>query len=173
MTKGATQGLARRIEIAANVAILGVAVVIAGFLLRNWAGGSLHRPPGPLGTKVALAGVDSAGRRSIVLVLSVHCHFCTESADFYRRLSAECRKEGVRVSAFLPQSEVESRAYLSGLGISVDDVRQVPLATLRLDATPTLLLVDPSGVVKKTWVGKLQDNREQQVLAAVDPANGS
>jgi len=141
-------------------------------LLTNRLGIGRSHPSDPIGTRLKLDGVDWRGHPSLLLALSVGCHFCTESADFYRKLAAECRKDGLHLSAALPQPENESKSYLLNLGVHVDDVKQVSLSSLGVDGTPTLLLVDSSGIVKKAWVGKLQAEREQQVLGAVRSATG-
>ena len=50
----------------------------------------------------------------------------------------------------------------------MDDVRQVPLNTLGVRGTPTLLLVNDAGVVTDVWVGKLEPDQQTQVLAALE-----
>jgi hypothetical protein len=52
--------------------------------------------------------------------------------------------------------------------VHVDDVKQVPLNTLGVRATPTLLLVNDTGVVTDVWVGRLQPDQEAQVLTALE-----
>lgn len=69
--------------------------------------------------------------------------------------------------AVLPQPIGDAQKYLSNAGVHVDEVRQVPLNTLGVSGTPTLLLVNEVGVVTDVWVGKLQPNQETQVMAAV------
>lgn len=49
----------------------------------------------------------------------------------------------------------------------VDDVRQLPLNTLGVRGTPTLLIVNDAGVVTDVWVGKLEPDQETQVLTAL------
>lgn len=68
----------------------------------------------------------------------------------------------------LPQPVTEAQQYLNGAGVHVDVVRQVPLNTLGVRGTPTLLLVNDVGVVTDVWVGKLQPNQEAQVLTALE-----
>jgi hypothetical protein len=55
--------------------------------------------------------------------------------------------------------------------VHVDDVKQVPLNTLGVRGTPTLLLVNDAGVVTDVWTGKLQPDQEAQVLAALGKKN--
>ncbi|MGH9453840.1 MAG: TlpA family protein disulfide reductase [Candidatus Acidiferrum sp.] len=114
-----------------------------------------------------LLGVDwSKNHRTLVLAISTTCHFCKDSIPFYRKLGAS--GADVKMVAVLPQSVSEGKAYLSGEGVRVDGVRQVPLNKLGVRGTPTLLLVDEAGVVTDVWVGKLQPDQENQVLTAIE-----
>jgi hypothetical protein len=66
--------------------------------------------------------------------------------------------------AILPQSLEQGSAYLNQLGISVDEIREFRLDRIGVQGTPTIILVDRSGIVKKTWVGKLSPQEELVVL---------
>jgi hypothetical protein len=113
-----------------------------------------------------LLGVDWAkNHRTLVLAISTTCHFCTESAPFFRRLGEE---KDVKTVAALPQSVSEGKKYLAGESVHVDEVRQVPLNSLGIMATPTLLLVNEAGVVTDVWVGKLPPDQENEVLSAME-----
>jgi hypothetical protein len=56
---------------------------------------------------------------------------------------------------------------LEQLGVSVDEVKQFSLEKIGVSGTPTLLLVDTSGVVKNFWVGKLSPEQEATVLSVL------
>ena len=51
--------------------------------------------------------------------------------------------------------------------MTVDEIRQATLSDLEISGTPTLLLLDRSGVVKQVWFGKLQAEREGDVVTAL------
>lgn len=168
------RNLARKLELAANVAIIVVAVLLGVVLVRTY----LIRPaPAPAattarvaaGTKLSLPGVDWSGSRwTLLFALSSNCHFCTDSAEFYRRLTREVSlRGGTRTIAVLPQSPEEGRAYLGRLGLQVDDVRQAALDSVNIASTPTLILVDAEGRVSDSWVGRLPTVKEDEVLATV------
>ena len=61
----------------------------------------------------------------------------------------------------------EPERYLSGEGLQCDDVRQAPIGKTGAAGTPTLLLVDQDGIVKRTWVGKLTSDKEREALDAI------
>ena len=162
----------KRIELAANLAIIIVAILLGVVLLRNY----LLRSPVPTkapaaaeiqaGTKLSLPGVDwNAGKQTLVMALSTKCHFCTESAAFYQRLAQErARNLHLRLVAVFPQASQESEEYLKGLAVNVDDVKQSELASLGVSGTPTLILLNNAGVVEDSWRGKLNDDRQGEVL---------
>jgi len=175
----------KKIETGANIAIIILAgllsIVLARGLYLRWSK-SPSAPPSNIvagtpisvvGKSVSLAGVDwSKNGKTLVLGLQKGCHFCTESADFYRRLRDEQAKfNGVRFVAVLPQSVDEASAYLLGLGVSVDLVKQSPLDDIGVEGTPTLLLVNDKGVITDSWIGKLRAERETEVLAKLESLN--
>lgn len=163
----------RKIELAANVAIIVAALTLVGLAADKFyfrAGAAAGQSAGAgvkAGDKVALPDVKwERGGRTLVLALSTGCRFCTESAPFYQRLAAEAaRRGGARLIAVVPQTSEEGRKYLEKLGVAVDDVRQLPLNTFGVSGTPTLILVDEGGVAKRVWVGKLPEAAQDDVIA--------
>jgi peroxiredoxin len=160
---------AKRIEVATNVAIL-IAFLLVALVavqrLRAPSAGGIHQPT--IGEKVSLRGVDwSKSGHNLVLALSTGCHFCSESADFYRSLVPSAVSHGVRVLAVLPQPATEGQSYLQKLGVAVPEVLQSPLESVEVSGTPTLLLLDAQGRIQKAWVGKLRPEQEQQVVASL------
>src|SRR5215213_5596546 len=82
-------------------------------------------------------------------------------AAFYRDIRA---RTNIHTVAVLPQSINEGRNYLSSLGIQADEVLQVPLSSIDVSGTPTLMLVGRDGTVIRTWLGKLPPDLEKEVL---------
>jgi hypothetical protein len=164
--------LTKRIELLANIAIIVVALLLGGVLVKRYL---LPQPaqsaaaPAPIapGTKLAVPGVEWAkSKQTLLLVLSDTCHFCTESAGFYQRLAQErAKRNDVRLVAMLPQEPAKGEAYLSKLGVTVDQLGQVPLSAVNVRGTPTLILVDNSGTVIESWVGKLPAEQEAEVIS--------
>lgn len=118
------------------------------------------------GTKLSVPGVDwEKNERTLLLVLSTSCRFCTESSPFYQRLAQEKAKKGrVGLVAVLPQSVGDSQKYLNDLGVSVDDIKQANLDAVEVRGTPTLIMADRTGAVVESWVGKLPAEAEAEVL---------
>jgi hypothetical protein len=120
----------------------------------------------PKGAKLKISGVEwSDSQRTIVLALSTHCHFCTASGDFYKRLQEVARARGVPIVAVLPQPTDEARSYLLNLGVPILVVKQAPLDSVSLSATPTLIVVNSEGVVIDSWTGQLSPEFEKEVMS--------
>lgn len=170
--KPVSNGIFRKTELLANIAIIIVAVLLGGVLVKrylltgNEAATQARDPRIPAGTKASLPGVDWAGNgQTLLLVLSSDCRYCTESAPFYQRLTRETAgRDGVRLVAVFPQEVAEGRKYLENLGVNVNDIRQAAPSSTGAGGTPTLILVDAQGVVKNSWIGKLSAPEESEIL---------
>lgn len=169
-------GFQKKIEMLANIAIVIVATLLCVVLVKNYltAGAARGDAPPPSaksqiqkGNTVNLPDADwQKNGKTLLLVLSTTCHFCTESGRFYQRLAKGAK--GARLTAVMPQSVEDGRRYLKGLGVEPDDVRQAALSSLGVDGTPTLILVDDKGVIVNTWVGKLPPDGEREVLLELE-----
>ena len=189
--------LARALEIATNlsiivVALVGTTVLIKNYLLRpNVPATSENKPvavdrsalrpqenprpdrPAPTGpatgTQISVPGVNwSDSEETVLLALSSRCHYCTESAPFYQKLTRElAAQKNVRVVAVFPQEVGQGKKYLDDLNVPVTQVIQAQLDSLGVKGTPTLLIVDKSGTVRQSWVGRLTAERETEVLSRI------
>jgi thioredoxin-related protein len=174
-------GFAKKLEIVANVAIIVLAILLGGVIVKRYfftsappadtasaAAASAAAPASAIkpGSNVELANYNwSESDKTLVMVLSTTCHFCTESGPFYKRLiEARADKKKIRVVAVFPQTEAEGREYLQKLGIVADEIKTATPLSLGARGTPTLILTDSKGVAVTTWIGKLPTNREDEVL---------
>lgn len=143
-------------------ALLGVAV---GLWLRDF-----REPPRErvlLGERVALEGVDWSGNPdNVLVVLQQGCRYCDESAPFYRRLSQARAGHDVGLVAALPPGGggVASEAYVEQLGLDADRVVPSTPQSIGVPGTPTLLVLDETGRVTESYVGKLTERGEEQVF---------
>ena len=162
--------LRRTLESGLNVLLMLACLVLVGGIAYThfWPSRNVQSGvAGPAkGVKIKISGVESSNsQRTIVLALSTHCHFCTASGDFYKRLQEVARARGVPMVAVLPQPTGEARSYLQNLGVSILVVDQAPLSTISVTATPTLILVDSEGVVTDSWTGQLPPEFEKEVIS--------
>jgi hypothetical protein len=118
------------------------------------------------GDTILLPDIDWKGNHETMLVaVRPGCHFCSDSAGFYRQIMAYAqRSRNVRVIALTPEPVSAGKQYFLSLHVDLPDVRQADLRHLSIRGTPTLLLVDSHGIATKVWVGKLPKQLEQQVL---------
>lgn len=127
------KSFARTIEVIANVAIIFVAIslglVLISRTVRSYRGTvseSVNTAP-VKDQKIQLPGVDwSKNEKTLVMAISSTCHFCTESAAFYRDI---CARTCVHYSSGTTSKCNESRNYLSNLGVQADEVLQARLSS--------------------------------------------
>ena len=165
--------LYKRLELVANIAIVLVAITLIAVLAKRFifSDGSQNKATDQIqsnvGARVAQLDIDwSKNDKNLLLVLSNSCRYCTESAPFYKRLVQErTKRDTFRLTAVLPQPVDEGRSYLNGLGVAIDDIKQLSPGAIRIRGTPTLLLVNSVGVVTEEWLGKLPPEKENEVLS--------
>lgn len=162
--------LFKKIEFLAHIVIIVVAILLGVVLVKRFLLPHTHDktalPEVTAGTRLSLAGIDwTQSGQTMILVLSKDCRYCTESAAFYQRLALEKAKhQNIRLIAFFPETVEVGQDYLTDIGVAVDDVKKVTPDLLGVRGTPTLILVDGTGTVRKVWPGKLPPNKESEVL---------
>jgi thioredoxin-related protein len=165
--------LAKMLEMGANGSIILAAILFSVVLAKFYIGQAPDKkdkpPPPPVTQKILQKGdvlsipnVDWRNGQTLLLALSTSCHFCTDSAPFYQRLSKD--HGDTRLVAVFPQENSEGERYLSNLGVKVDEVEQASFVDLGILGTPTLVLVDSSGKVINKWEGALPPTRESEVI---------
>ena len=168
-----TRTVAQKIEMIANICIIAATVVfvvsIGWFFLRSNPSLRNSRSSIQKGTKMTLPDVNwSTSPKTLLLVLSTDCKYCTASAPFYRRLvnlAGETRN--TRLIAIFPQAANESREYLAKQEVKIDTLQQAAPASVGAKGTPTLILVDSNGVVIQSWDGMVLPDAESEILASV------
>lgn len=103
-------GISKKIEIAANLAILVVSCLLAVALVKAY---FLNESPKEVTSTPSVTSLDitwNQNGQTLILALSRNCRFCTESAPFYKQLSQS--KGNTHLVALLPQSVDEGREYL-------------------------------------------------------------
>ena len=161
-----------KIEVAANVAVIVLAVVIGSVFLKDRSG---TPGPGPNEVKVGdqLPGLSAynwkAHDRTLVLALRNGCHFCEASMPFYRRLAQleQSNRIGVHLVAVFPDDPVVVRQVVETQQLTIEVVPGFELSQVKVQATPTLMLVDEQGRVSKVWMGQLPAAEEAEVIAAI------
>ncbi|MDQ6787902.1 MAG: redoxin domain-containing protein [Acidobacteriota bacterium] len=163
--------LSQKVELFANLLIIIVALLLVGVIAKRYLFGnpiSAEQPPRiepTVGKVVNLPNENFADQpKTVILALQTTCHFCNESAPFYKRLVEATKDKNVKIVAVFPQSVEEATAHLNQLGISGIEVKQAPISALDASGTPTLVLTNQKGEVMKYWIGKLPQDKEQEVI---------
>jgi hypothetical protein len=163
----------KRLEQGAHVALIVVCCVATYVLITERTNWFRRSPPPPIrvGERLDLPGQKwNSARMTLVLAINSRCHFCEESLPSYRKLSSlRHSAEGKRYQ--LVAVSQEPRDSLSGFlqrsGVDVDEILSVPLSTLRIRGTPTVVVADSSGVARYVFVGKLNPDKEAALMQAV------
>lgn len=148
-----------------NILCIAVIAYIGGAFIR--AHEILPRPilsGAVLGKPLPIKSVDwGASPRTLVLLLSTDCHYCSASAGFYRWLMKRQDSHLWNAVAIFPQSVEDARRYLAEKGYSAGVIKQANLAAMGVVATPTLFLVNQHGLLEQQWIGQLDNNGERDV----------
>lgn len=160
-----------------NLAIITVSIVFVGVVVNKYLIANKSSPPLaaeiPIGKQIDLPGVNwESNRNTVVVALRKGCPYCDESAPFYQRLNSEIfGRKNVSILAVLPDTVENSREHLKKLNIPFGEVREARLKSVKVSATPTLLLVDKTGAIVAGWVGKLSHDEENKVLETLARLN--
>lgn len=100
------------------------------------------------------------------MAISSVCHYCISSSPFYSKITHSAHVAPIVV--VMPQGEQDAQAFLRQHAITPRSVVSASLASINVNATPTLLLVSPSGMVTKEWVGELTNTQQQDVIESLD-----
>jgi peroxiredoxin len=161
-----------KVEVAANVVVIVLAVVIGSVFLKDR---FASRGPAPNEVKAGdqLPGLQAydwkAHDRTLVLALRNGCHSCEDSMPFYRRLAKleQSNQIGVHLIAVFPDDPAAVRQVVETQQLSIEVVAGFELGQVRVQGTPTLMLVDEKGRVSKAWFGELPAAEEAEVIAAI------
>lgn len=160
-----------RLELTANVLIIIVALLLAVVVVQRqlFNKPSSNQPPRvqpAIGSRVNLSDVNwSQHPKTLILALQTQCHFCNESAPFYKRLIEIVQNENVKLVAVFPTSKEEGANHLNELGLTNLDLKQAPLNSLQVSGTPTLILTNAKGEITNYWVGRLTPDKETEVIS--------
>jgi hypothetical protein len=176
------KNLKGKIELTANLSIIAVAVLLCIVLVKSYiipapvqnspAAPTEARNATKRGAPITLPGVDwQKNGKTLLLALSTTCHFCTQSSPFYQRVVKE--RGDTQLIVIVPQAADEGQSYLKRLRVDINDVRQASLGDIGVSGTPTLILVDSTGVVADSWVGALTPDKENEVISQLSTERAS
>lgn len=169
--------LRANIELCAQIVVAIAVIVVAGVIVKRHV---FPQRPTPLNVQGIAAGehlnlpdVDwKRTQKTLVFFLNKDCHFCTSSAPFYREWIEEASsKQNFSLVAVLPNSPEEAKTYIQSIGLPIADIHIGPLTPYKIVGTPTVLLVNESGIVEKVWFGGVSGKEKQmrdELLASIE-----
>ncbi len=107
--------------------------------------------------------------RTLVLALRNGCHYRDESMPFYRKLAKleQSNQIDAHLVAVFPDGPAVVRQVVETQQLTIEVVPGIQLGQVKVQGTPTLMLVDEQGRVSKVWVGELPAAGEAEVIAAI------
>jgi thiol-disulfide isomerase/thioredoxin len=171
------------LEAATNIALIIASLAVAVTLGSDWlakrnvqpaSGGnvaavSVYHP----GTAApAIPGVDySQSDRTLVLFLSTHCKYCQMSVPFYRDLTVSLahdasKAQSRRLVAVFPDAKEEVEKFKVKEALTIASVPDIPLDGVKIQGTPTILLVSKNGRVLQVWHGAGGDAVHKAIATA-------
>lgn len=116
------------------------------------------------------------GRKQLLMFFSPSCQFCVQQAPIWRDVLNQLDSSRFNVVGIIGDRENkdEVRRHVDELGyfktrtaLPVVAVNNETLARYKLTATPTTILIDNSGKVEHAWVGKWDQAKTTDVVAAL------
>ncbi len=157
-----------KLEAIANVTVIVLALLIGYSILS--AKVSLRRIPRAVMAGDHLGGVPEIDwnqhRRTLILALNTGCHYCQDSVPFYQKL-AQAQRPGskdLQLVAAFPNTAKMVGQFSQQEEFNMRSVAGVSFEKLRVNSTPTLILVNQDGQVEKVWFGILTAKQEMDLL---------
>jgi len=158
----------RKLEVIGYVAVILISLATLGV---KWS----MRPPEPLAKgdqlDVLQEHLVSDKDQTIVLAISPNCPHCTKSMPFFRQIIEKRNAEGISKSVIVALHEQtpveEEQKILDKNNVKVDKIVQLDMDKMNVQGVPTMLLVDRDGKVLEVWNGRLPEEEQKKVLAAL------
>jgi hypothetical protein len=164
-----------KLEIVTNIVLISLACIIG---YHFWQTRRTSESPPSTSVKVgdqfpSFPGYTwKAHDRTLVLALKDGCRFCEESIPFYRRLAAleKSNEIDAHLIAVFPDDLAAVRQLLEKQRLAVEAFPDIELNRMKVEGTPTLILVDREGRVSKVWIGELALAGQDDVATAISKA---
>lgn len=165
------------LEVATNIAVLVVALLILGRVAWTYLGETSSPAPNLQagirngGSFPLIPRVDYTIRpQTLIIALSSACEDCSESIPFFKQILQANAENGYKtqIVAVFPESTEEVGRYISEQRISLDAVPGVDYRALNLAGTPTAVLVNREGTILNFWTGKPSNVAEKEILQFIN-----
>lgn len=103
-------------------------------------------------------------QQTLIIAINVECSYCNESLHFYHHLAGINDHSNTQIILTFQNSITEIERYMKENQIDLDTATGVSFSSLKIDTTPTIILVDNKGKVINFWIGKLSPSEEEQIV---------
>ena len=114
--------------------------------------------------------IDRDQEAMLLLALSPYCSYCTLSMPFYRELldtiNTHSHSMQVVVAVDTSVSVALQKVLLEDEGILVDSIVALPFGAMKIHGVPSVIHVNPDGIVLDLWKGLLNEERQQDLLTS-------
>lgn len=157
-----------------DIAFIFASLAVGSFAVHSLSTSAPLAKPNPVRaaveSRISVPGLNfQVSERTLLIVASSRCRYCTNSMPFYRRLSALDSRQRGHFRLILIGSEPADvlRGYIDESNLEVDAVLSVESASNPSSVTPTLILVDRTGTVRSVWRGQQSQSGEESIVRAV------
>ena len=106
---------------------------------------------------------------TLVLFARASCGACEKAQPFLTKIVGLMNTRGAAWMAHPAATKVEDTSFAKGLGIAADHVGDVTQGS-KVQATPTVLLVNRQGTIIGAWEGVGKIESQTAILAAINSA---
>ena len=159
------------IEVASNVAVVVVALVVVISFIRGYISPSPSvRLQGGLQKGIQfpqVMGIDfSKSQRTLLVALDPNCESCVESLPFFKSLADKLynKSNEAKMIALFESSEEPTKRYILENQLKADAVFGADFKALNLSAIPAIILIDNQGTIIDFWLGKPSNSIEEQII---------
>lgn len=109
----------------------------------------------------------SGADTTLILFARASCGACETAKPFLTKLVGVMNTRGAAYMAHPPTTTVEDTQFGTSLGVKTERIVSVP-AGVKVQATPTVLIVNRKGKIVGAWEGVGKDDKQAAILAAID-----
>lgn len=170
-----TNSLKINFETFLNLAVIVCTVALIGFFGHHWFFSQIQQsnPDEEFAEGKFLAEVPNLNEnnfeKSMVIILNADCKYCEESLDFYKRLAnSKYDAKSRQLTALFLQPEEFVTKYVKDKEFSIRAIPDANFKELKVGLTPTIVAIDRQRQIIKSWFGKLEPDKEQEVIAILE-----
>jgi hypothetical protein len=108
----------------------------------------------------------SRSPRNAIVSINTGCRHCASVMPFIKR-TAEAAGGRARLVLIGEQSRDVLQSYLREHQLEGVDFVSLPPGTVKIRAVPTFIITDSEGKFLKSWTGRLNKDREDEVMSAL------